>query len=222
MRAARGGRLSRVRGRATPTSPASPNTAASDVRDVLERASARETTARVAAGGVARQLLARAGITYYQPRVRDRRCPDWPTRTECRSRRRPRLADDAPVRCVDAETRTPDDRRDRSRARSWRYAGRRVRGHRHRHAGRPWQLRAVGSQARRPPCPGADVDSGDQGGGHRPRAGSRSPTRIARARRDRPRAVVDARSPGSPGRPTTPAASRAASPTARTFACPRG
>ncbi len=33
-----------------------------DVRDVLERASARETTARVAAGGIARALLAELGI----------------------------------------------------------------------------------------------------------------------------------------------------------------
>lgn len=34
-----------------------------DARDILERASARETTARVAAGAVARQLLAEFGIT---------------------------------------------------------------------------------------------------------------------------------------------------------------
>ncbi len=34
-----------------------------DLRDVLERASARETAARVAAGAIARQLLAAAGIT---------------------------------------------------------------------------------------------------------------------------------------------------------------
>ncbi len=33
-----------------------------DMRDILERASARETTARVAAGAIARQLLARFGI----------------------------------------------------------------------------------------------------------------------------------------------------------------
>ena len=33
-----------------------------DVRDILERASARETAARVAAGAIARQLLAHAGI----------------------------------------------------------------------------------------------------------------------------------------------------------------
>jgi len=35
---------------------------ASDLRDVLERASARETTARVAAGAVCRRLLAEAGV----------------------------------------------------------------------------------------------------------------------------------------------------------------
>ena len=35
----------------------------SDVRDVLERASARETAARVAAGAIAQQLLARAGAS---------------------------------------------------------------------------------------------------------------------------------------------------------------
>jgi chorismate synthase len=34
-----------------------------DIRDVLERASARETASRVAAGAIARQLLRRAGIT---------------------------------------------------------------------------------------------------------------------------------------------------------------
>ena len=33
-----------------------------DVRDILERASARETAARVAAGAIARQLLAAAGV----------------------------------------------------------------------------------------------------------------------------------------------------------------
>src|SRR6188472_3015912 len=33
-----------------------------DVRDILERASARETAARVAAGAIARQLLAHAGV----------------------------------------------------------------------------------------------------------------------------------------------------------------
>ena len=71
-----------------------------DVRDVLERASARETAARVAAGAVARQLLLRAGaritshvfavggvalpagttVTFaaaQRPRRRTRRCAAW-------------------------------------------------------------------------------------------------------------------------------------------------
>ena len=33
-----------------------------DMRDILERASARETASRVAAGAIARQLLAHAGV----------------------------------------------------------------------------------------------------------------------------------------------------------------
>ena len=49
-----------------------------------------------------------------------------------------------------------------------------------------------------------------------------APARLAGARRDRPGSTGDARRPASPGRPTTPAASRAASPTARTCACPPG
>src|SRR5262249_56172889 len=40
-----------------------------DLRDVLERASARETAARVAAGAIARALLARYGIRLTSPRV---------------------------------------------------------------------------------------------------------------------------------------------------------
>jgi len=73
----------------------------SDVRDVLERASARETTARVAAGGVAHQLLARAGITVTSHvfaiggvGLAD---PHGVSFAQAAA-----LADDAPVRCVDA------------------------------------------------------------------------------------------------------------------------
>lgn len=40
-------------------------TGTSDARDVLERASARETAARVAAGGIARALLAQVGVRVY-------------------------------------------------------------------------------------------------------------------------------------------------------------
>ena len=74
----------------------------SDVRDVLERASARETTARVAAGAVARQLLARAGITITSHvfAIGECRLPDAATVAFAQAAA---LADDAPVRCVDAE-----------------------------------------------------------------------------------------------------------------------
>ncbi len=54
-----------------------------DLRDVLERASARETTARVAAGAFARMLLAefgveiRSGVRFLGPVGADRPAPTW-------------------------------------------------------------------------------------------------------------------------------------------------
>ncbi len=54
-----------------------------DLRDVLERASARETTARVACGAVARQLLAavgveiRSGVRFLGPIGAERPVPGW-------------------------------------------------------------------------------------------------------------------------------------------------
>jgi chorismate synthase len=79
-----------------------------DVRDVLERASARSTTPRVVAGALARQLLAAAGVRIWSfvdqlgpvrafPDADDpmRRIPaDWPDR----DRREP-----SPLRCPDPE-----------------------------------------------------------------------------------------------------------------------
>jgi chorismate synthase len=73
-----------------------------DVRDVLERASARETAARVAAGTVARQLLARFGIriTSHVTSIGDVALPATRVVTADDARR---LPDDAPLRCVDPE-----------------------------------------------------------------------------------------------------------------------
>ncbi|MBM3777463.1 MAG: chorismate synthase [Acidimicrobiia bacterium] len=76
-----------------------------DVRDVLERASARETTARVAIGSIARQLLERFGVTITSHVTTigavslgaDRRV----TFEEAAS-----LADDSPLRCVDGTVQT--------------------------------------------------------------------------------------------------------------------
>ena len=73
----------------------------SDVRDVLERASARETASRVAAGSLARQLLAAFGIQLasHVSAIGDVVVPAGRTVSfeEARS-----LPDDAPLRCVDS------------------------------------------------------------------------------------------------------------------------
>jgi chorismate synthase len=72
----------------------------SDVRDVLERASARETASRVAAGTLARQLLARFGVRIASHVSVIGDVGLGPERTvsfaEAES-----LPDDAPIRCVD-------------------------------------------------------------------------------------------------------------------------
>jgi chorismate synthase len=73
-----------------------------DVRDVLERASARETAARVAVGTVARQLLARFDIhiTSHVMTIGDVSLPL--TRLVSAEEAR-RLPDDGPLRCVDPQ-----------------------------------------------------------------------------------------------------------------------
>ncbi len=73
----------------------------SDVRDILERASARETAARVAGGAVAKEFLRALGVEVYShvtqitgvsaPRRDDLRPEDFAT------------VDESPVRCLDEE-----------------------------------------------------------------------------------------------------------------------
>jgi chorismate synthase len=74
-----------------------------DVRDILERASARETAARVAAGAIARQLLAAAGIriTSHVFSIGTTRLP---ADTIVSFEQAAALPDDSPLRCVDEET----------------------------------------------------------------------------------------------------------------------
>src|SRR6266542_883297 len=67
-----------------------------DVRPVLERASARETTARVAAGAVARRLLEEVGVAVHshvlavgEVRAAPPESPDW------------QVVEASPVRCAD-------------------------------------------------------------------------------------------------------------------------
>ena len=71
-----------------------------DIRNVLERASARETAARVAAGSLARQLLARfdTHIASHVSAIGDLALP--PERTVSFAEARA-LDDEAPLRCVD-------------------------------------------------------------------------------------------------------------------------
>src|SRR3954462_2264159 len=73
-----------------------------DVRDILERASARETAARVAAGAVARQLLQRAGIriTSHVFSIGAVRLPDG---IAVSFEEAAALDPDAPLRCVDPD-----------------------------------------------------------------------------------------------------------------------
>jgi len=75
----------------------------SDIRDILERASARETAARVAAGAVARQLLAAAGvgITSHVFSIGSVRIPETLTVS---FEQAAALPDDSPVRCTDEVT----------------------------------------------------------------------------------------------------------------------
>jgi chorismate synthase len=74
---------------------------ARDLRNVLERASARETAARVACGALAKQLLAVFGVELRSHVIQLGGIPDkplelaWDTITA--------IPDDAPLRCADAE-----------------------------------------------------------------------------------------------------------------------
>ena len=71
-----------------------------DLRDVLERASARETTARVAAGGLAKALLSAAGVEVRSHVLRIGRAAAGgePASWEALA-----TVEESPVRCVDAK-----------------------------------------------------------------------------------------------------------------------
>ncbi len=72
-----------------------------DLRNVLERASARETTARVAAGAVAKQLLAAFGIEIRSHVVKLGSVPPIPLERDWNDIARIPL--DSPLNCADAE-----------------------------------------------------------------------------------------------------------------------
>ncbi|HEV2761829.1 MAG TPA: chorismate synthase, partial [Pyrinomonadaceae bacterium] len=77
--------------------------AARDLRDILERASARETAARVACGALAKQLLAQFGVEVRSHVVQLGGVPDAPL--EVSWGQVGAIPEDAPLRCADAEAR---------------------------------------------------------------------------------------------------------------------
>ena len=86
-----------------------------DARDVLERASARETAARVAAGCLAKAMLAPLGVSVLSHVVQM-----GPARSKSATRPGPgdlEAVDASPVRCFDAAAAGGHDRRDRGRRR---------------------------------------------------------------------------------------------------------
>ena len=138
---------------------------------------------------------------------RRRRARRRPGRTSCRS------TSASPLRAIDRELEPEMVAPRRAGQGRGRHARRRGDGDRPRRAGRARLARAVGREARRPARPGDDVGAGGQGGRDR-RARSRRPR--LRQRRPRRHRAPPTEAAGT-GRPTAPAASRAASPTARTW-----
>ncbi len=74
---------------------------ARDMRDILERASARETAARVACGALARQLLAHFGVEIRSHVVQLGGVPRTPLEVDWEGIAA--IPEDAPLRCADAE-----------------------------------------------------------------------------------------------------------------------
>ena len=106
-----------------------------DIRDVLERASARETAARVAVGALARQLLAQFGIDVlsHVTMIGGVGVTESLAISVDRIRAIPA---DSPLRCADAGVEAADDRGNRSGQGGRRHARRRFRGRRRGLAGR--------------------------------------------------------------------------------------
>ena len=77
-----------------------------DLRDVLERASARETAARVAAGALARQILAAVGVQIGSHVVAIGGVAARARADRLRASS-PAIPDDSPTRCVDRRRREP-------------------------------------------------------------------------------------------------------------------
>ena len=175
-----------------------------DVRNILERASARETAARVAGGAVAKAFLRALGVEVFSHVIQI-------TSVQAPRRRRPRPrttstnVDESPVRCLDPDaTKQMVAEIDRLRKANESLGGV-FEVHRVRARARARLARLLGGAARRPARPGGAVDPGDQGGVDRRRRRGRGPAGLPGARRD----LLRRRSAATTARPTAPAGSRA-------------
>ncbi len=181
------------------------------IRGVLERASARETAVRVAAGALAKQLL--AAVRHHGVRLRrraGRRCGSSPAEAPLHRLREMRDAsevyslnpdrDEAIKQLIDAAGKDGDT------------LGGIVEVARRGPALRPGHARPMGPQARRPAGPGRDGRAGDQGRRDRPGLRGGPPPRLAGPRPDPIRRVATRHAEPrlTSGRRTTPAGWRPA------------
>ncbi len=180
-----------------------------DVRDVLERASARETAARVAGGAVCKEFLRTLGVEVVS-HVRQIGTVLAPAYPEPLGPQAFADVDSSPVRCLDADaSRAMVEHIDIQRKANESLGGVfEVRAYRARH--RTGLARVLGGAPRRPPRGRAVLDPVGQGRQHRRGLRAR---RQARLGRPTTRSSIRP-SAGSTARPTAPAGSRAASPTA--------
>ena len=177
----------------------------SDVRNILERASARETAARVAGGGALQGVPGGAGRAGALARDPDRlgaraRSPSGADVDGLRAGRR--VAGALPGRRGEPG----DGGRDQHAAQGQRVARRRLRGAGLRPRAGPRLARLLGGAPGRPPGDGDPLDPGDEGRLDRRRLSDRRAARLAGARRD----LLLRASAATTARPTAPAAWRAA------------
>ena len=175
-----------------------------DIRNVLERASARETAARVAAGTIARGFLAALGVEHPQPRAPDRLGQGAGARRPRARRTSPRVDDD-PVRCLDPEASAAMVEEINRLRKANESLGGSFEVLRLRPRPRARLPHLLGRPARRPPRRRRRLDPVGQGRRDRRSLGRRRPARLGGPRRD----LLVARSAATTARPTTPAASRA-------------
>ena len=152
-----------------------------DVRNALERSSARETTARVAAGGVARAFLRALGIEVWSFTAEVGGVAIDPAQLHPVAGRGRRVAAALPGPGGGAA----DDRADRRGAVERRHDRRRVRGRRPRRAHRHRQLRPLGPAAGRRAGAGRDEHPHRQGRGAGAGVRADPAVRVRRPRRDR-------------------------------------